>query len=136
MSVYDRVASTEPGRRGLASARLRRQSLKALHAALATSGMTKSDLARKLGIRKSAVGSVFGGDGNVRVNTLAEYLDAMGAELRVEVVPAGTLRRETRPVSAATTGVIWRDLATSISVSAGRKSSAAVSTRTDFARAA
>lgn len=43
---------------------------------------------KKLAVRKSAVNQVFKGDGNVRITTLAEYLHALGYELRVSVVPA------------------------------------------------
>lgn len=92
MTAYESFAETEDGRRRLARARLRHRVLELLHESLERSKMTKADISRSLGIRKSAVGQVFGGDGNLRVNTIADYLDAMGAEVEIRVVPAGTSR--------------------------------------------
>ena len=99
MSVYEHVASQPDGLRRLAAGRLRYAALKALHAALEESGMTQTDVAAKLGIRKSAVNQVFRGDGNVRMNTFAEYLHELGFEARIELVPLGTARSETRELA-------------------------------------
>lgn len=90
-SLYDRVNSSDEGSRALAGARLRYEVLKVLHRALEQSGLNQTQLARKLGVRKSAVNQVFRGDGNVRVTTIAEYLHEMGMELSVHPVP-GTHR--------------------------------------------
>lgn len=92
MTVYERFAATDDGQRRLAGARLRYRVLETLHDALARSGKTKADVSRALGIRKSAVGAVFSGDGNLRVNTIADYLYAMGCELQVAIVPTGASR--------------------------------------------
>ncbi|WP_079041181.1 XRE family transcriptional regulator [Streptomyces sp. Root264] len=92
-SLYDRFASSEDGSQLLAAARLRREVLRILHRALEASGLTQSQLAERLHIRKSAVNQVFRGDGNLRVNTLAHYLSAMGFELDVRVVEAGEPRK-------------------------------------------
>ncbi len=58
--------------------------------------MNQTELASKLGIRKSAVNQVFRGDGNVPMNTLAEYLHELGFEAHVELAPAGTARLNVR----------------------------------------
>lgn len=91
--LYERIAKEPGGLRSLASARLRRRVLTLLHKALERSGLTQSDLAKKLGYRRSAVNQVFRGDGNVRIETLAEYLHEMGFELDVNLVAAGEHRR-------------------------------------------
>lgn len=93
MSLHDRIASSAEGKRELSAARLRYTALKLLHRALDQSGTTKSELASRLGVRKSAVSQVFRGDGNLRLNTLADYLDALGYEAQVELVKAGELRQ-------------------------------------------
>lgn len=96
MSIYEYVASQPEGSRRLAAGRLRYAALKILHAALEESGITQSELASKLGIRKSAVNQVFRGDGNVRINTLAEYIHELGSEVHMELAPAGTARANAR----------------------------------------
>ena len=92
-TLYERLAATDDGVRRLAVTRLRREALRALHIALKASGLTQTDLAAKLGIRKSAVSQVLNGDGNLRVKTLAEYLGALGYELDMRLVEAGEPRR-------------------------------------------
>ncbi|WP_197048795.1 helix-turn-helix domain-containing protein [Streptosporangium roseum] len=93
MSLYERFASTARGAHALAAARLRHEFLGALHQALKLSGLTQSDIAQSLGIRRSAVNQVFRGDGNLRINTVADYLHAMGFELDVRLVHAGEPRK-------------------------------------------
>ncbi len=103
-SLYDRFARSVDGARRLASARLRHESLRSLHVALDASGLNQTELANRLGIRKSAVSQVLHGDGNLRVKTLAEYLSAMGYELDLRLVEAGEPRKalvEERPVRPA-----------------------------------
>ncbi|MEU6336313.1 helix-turn-helix transcriptional regulator [Streptomyces cellulosae] len=91
-SLYERFASSEDGGQLLATTRLRREVLRILHRALEASGLTQSQLAERLHVRKSAVSQVFRGDGNLRINTLAQYLAAMGYELDLRVVEAGEPR--------------------------------------------
>jgi transcriptional regulator with XRE-family HTH domain len=93
MSLYDRVLARRDGERALAIARLRRTVLATLHEAFSLSGIsTQSDLARSLQVRRSAVNQVFNGDGNVRISTLAEYLNVMGYELDIRLVRSGEPR--------------------------------------------
>jgi transcriptional regulator with XRE-family HTH domain len=96
MSLYDRVACIPGGERALAVSRLRRTVLKALNAAYHSSGLgSQADLAKRLNVRRSAVNQVFRGDGNLRVNTLAEYLYEMGYELNFSLVRVGEPRAAT-----------------------------------------
>jgi transcriptional regulator with XRE-family HTH domain len=94
MSLYNRLSRKREGARALSTARLQYDVLRLLHTALSRAGITQVELAKRLGIRKSAVNQVFRGDGNVRVSTLAEYLHAMGAELELRLVPAGKPRED------------------------------------------
>lgn len=115
MSLYDRVERKSGGKAALAAARLRREVLVALHEAFAASDVpTQSEIAERLNVRKSAVSQVFRGDGNLRINTLAEYLFALGFELNVQLVVAGEPRRaELEGLAAVPAGAAWN---TTISV--------------------
>ncbi|MEV0615180.1 helix-turn-helix transcriptional regulator [Nonomuraea sp. NPDC050404] len=100
-SLYERFAATVRGARALAAARLRHEVLGALHQALQICGMSQSDVAQAVGVRRSAANQVFRGDGNVRINTLADYLHAMGFEADIRLVRSGEPRRaalEQRPI--------------------------------------
>ncbi|MFD0304693.1 helix-turn-helix domain-containing protein [Streptomyces sp. NPDC127119] len=92
-SLYDRFASSEDGAQLLAAARLRHETLRVLQRALSACGLNQSQLADRLGIKKSAVSQVFRGDGNLRITTIAQYLNAMGYELDIRVVAAGEPRK-------------------------------------------
>jgi len=96
--LHDLIASSLEGRRRLAAARLRREVLVCLESALVESGMTQSGLAIALGRTRSAVNQVLGGDGNIRISTLAEYLHAMDQKLVLTRVSEGTPRAH-----------LWRD---------------------------
>lgn len=92
MSLRDLAARLPGGTRMFASARLRRDVVDLLNEALRGSGMTQAELARALRKSRSAVNQVLSGDGNLRVDTIAEYLDAMSQELVLSlrrVGPAG-----------------------------------------------
>ncbi|MEV5573883.1 helix-turn-helix transcriptional regulator [Spirillospora sp. NPDC052269] len=91
--LYERLARTPEGRRELAAARLRRGALNLLHRSLKASGLTQAEVAKRLGIRRSAVNQVLRGDGNVRIDTLAEYLHTMGYEATLTLVEAGKPRQ-------------------------------------------
>jgi transcriptional regulator with XRE-family HTH domain len=93
-SLYSQMASTTEGSRALSAARLRYDILALLHRALAKARISQTELAARLGVRKSAVSQVFRGDGNLRVNTVAEYLDAMGYELDVAISNVGKKRED------------------------------------------
>ncbi|MFF0445053.1 helix-turn-helix domain-containing protein [Streptomyces sp. NPDC004609] len=93
-NLYERLAATDEGARALAAARLRYEALATIHESLEESGVTQTELARRLGIRKSAVNQVVHGDGNMRVSTLADYLHALGFEISLNRVKAGTARKQ------------------------------------------
>ena len=85
MSLRQMIDQLPKGGSLLASARLRRQIVKSLNIALNDSKMSQSELARALGKSRSAVSQVLTGDGNLKIETVAEYLHEMGAELNVSV---------------------------------------------------
>lgn len=87
MTLSNLLSSTPEGRRALAAAKLRGDVLETLHDALEAAGMTRVALATKLGRGKSAVTNALTGDGNLRVNTIAEYLDAMDMDLHIAAKP-------------------------------------------------
>ncbi len=91
-TLYERLESTDRGSAALSSARLRRTALAALYRALESAGMSQAELSRRLGVRRSAVNQVFRGDGNLRLETLAEYLHGMGVEADLRLAPLGELR--------------------------------------------
>ena len=72
-----------------ATARLRARVMAILHAAQERSGQNQVMLAKELGIRKSAVHQVLRGNGNLQVDTLGEYLAAMGLEADIVVAECG-----------------------------------------------
>ena len=53
--------------------------------ALNDSKMSQSELSRALGKSRSAVSQVLTGDGNLKIETVAEYLHEMGAEMNVSI---------------------------------------------------
>lgn len=112
ISLYDQLAATDEGARALAAARLRYEALAQIHEALSEASLTQAELARKLDIRRSAVNQVVNGDGNMRVSTLAEYLHALGYELKLGRVEAGSIRRHVvaaRPVHDCEDGLTPSD---------------------------
>lgn len=74
------------------SARLRARVLSVLKAALESTGRTQVDIAAALGIRKSAVNQVLRGAGNIQIDTLGEYLGALGFEADIVVAELGEFR--------------------------------------------
>ncbi|MDQ0574302.1 helix-turn-helix domain-containing protein [Agromyces albus] len=60
------------------------------------SGRTQTEVAEYLGVRKSAVSQVMNGSGNVTLDTLAEYLSAMGYEADITAVEQGETLRSMR----------------------------------------
>ena len=87
MTLIESFEQLPDGKKWMASARLRRGIIKALHDSLDKSELTQSDLARALGKSRSAIGQVFNGDGNLKIETISEYFFAMGAELQLTLRP-------------------------------------------------
>lgn len=79
-----------------AAARLRLRITDLLHAALRESGMKKAEVARVLGIDRSNITQVIEGNGNITVNTLADYLAALGFEVDLLPVELGEIAASMR----------------------------------------
>lgn len=90
MTLRRTIEQLPDGKKLLASAKLRRQIVRAMNRALITAEMTQSDLARELGKSRSAVNQVLTGDGNLKIETVAEYFCAMGSELEIRVKSSNT----------------------------------------------
>jgi hypothetical protein len=73
------------------AARLRARCLALLNGALRESEIDQVTLAGRLGVGKAAVNSILRGNGNVAINSLAEYLAAMGFEIDMVPVPLGEI---------------------------------------------
>ena len=69
----------------LVGSRLRLRSLAIINGAMHAQQITTAELARRLGVRPSTVLHTLDGNGDFRLQTLAEYLGALGVE--VELVP-------------------------------------------------
>ena len=80
-TLRELLEQTDRGAERLAVARLKRDVLLQLDDALADAGITQAELGKRLGKSRSAVNQVLSGDGNVRIETLAQYLHAMGKEV-------------------------------------------------------
>jgi transcriptional regulator with XRE-family HTH domain len=87
MTLREQLERLPGGKKRIASARLRRGVIKTLHESLEYSKLTQSDLAKKLGKSRSAVGQVFNGDGNVEIDTVSDYMFEMGVELQLSIIP-------------------------------------------------
>ncbi len=79
------ISRDSEGKSAYARARARQDVLEALHEALESTGISQTELARRLGIRKGAVNQVLKGNGNLRISTLAEYLAALNLQVRITV---------------------------------------------------
>lgn len=73
----------------MSAARVRRRALLILHGALKASGFDQVKLAKALGLKKSAVSAALNGNGNLSLNTLAEYMGAMGFEVDLVATALG-----------------------------------------------
>lgn len=87
MTLRNLISSTPEGRRALAAERLRGDVLEALHDALQASGLTRKTLADRMRVSQAAVTNTLTGNGNVRVDTIARYLDAMDMDLDITLRP-------------------------------------------------
>ena len=106
-SYFERLGSTAVGSRVLASARLKYRALTLLHEILAKEGISQTELAKRLKIRKSAVNQTLHSDGAMKIGTFAEYLDALGYEADISVHPRGTMRLRAQMDAPHTATAEW-----------------------------
>jgi hypothetical protein len=97
-TLYEQEAGTHTGRQGLAAAAAARQLTSLMERAERASGISRSELARRLEVTGGRVTQVLNGDGNVHIATAARFLAAMGYQLNLTAVDDEGL-----PVSAPTT---------------------------------
>lgn len=88
MDWYEQRASTYEGSLGIAKAELRYRAIEVIADALERSGVSRKELAARLGVSPGRVSQVLGGDQNLRLNTLAEYLYALGRKVHLDSVAA------------------------------------------------
>ena len=88
MDAYQERLATPQGRLGLAKAELRLRAVEAIADAVERAGISQKDLAERLGVSEGRVSQVLGGDHNLRLNTLAEYMHALGRCVRLESTAA------------------------------------------------
>ncbi|MEU3713694.1 helix-turn-helix transcriptional regulator [Streptomyces catenulae] len=81
-------------RTGLAAAQVARQCTASLSGLLAGLGMTRSDLAKAMGVSPGRVSQILSGDANLTVRTLAAAAQALDADVEIVFKP--------RPQSAQT----------------------------------
>lgn len=114
MTLSNLLSSTPEGRRAQAAAKLRGDVLEMLHDALETAGLTRVALAQKMGRGKSAVTNALTGDGNLRVNTIAEYLDAMDMDVEIRATPRAAAPVATEAHDPGFPEFFWADMPTTI----------------------
>ncbi len=106
---YDERAATAEGRRGLACAAARYRAVELIAETLQEEKVSQRELAQRLGKSESAVSQVLGGDRNLTLNTLAEYLDALDHRLELNatrcVEGARPIDMSMLPTMAVTYGV-------------------------------
>ena len=78
MNLIESIAEIPDGQRMLASSRFRRDILVMLDDAIEESGLSLLEIAQRLGINQSQVSELLSGDGNLRAETISDYLFAMG----------------------------------------------------------
>lgn len=86
-TIVEQLEENETSAVELAAARATVQTLDLLNSALAESGRRQKDLAAALGVTEGRVSQVIGGDGNIRVTTLARVLRASGYRLNLGAEP-------------------------------------------------
>ncbi|MFT3798105.1 helix-turn-helix domain-containing protein [Microbacterium sp.] len=97
-----------------ADSRLRLRALALIHGAMGASHVSKAELARRLGVGRSAVNSTLKGNGNVTLRTLSEYVGVLGFELDLLPTRMGEVAvsiRERRAPRVAELTLRDRDLA-------------------------
>jgi hypothetical protein len=100
MMLYERLAATPEGARGLAKARLRTKLLEALWGAVEACG-GEDEFRRRTGLSKRRLRRVSTERADIRIDELGDWLHAAGFELEVTLVPAGQPRADVLKQRAA-----------------------------------
>lgn len=92
-SAYEEFISDPNRRRLLEQERLILDATEHIYRLLEEQGLTKADLAQKLGKTPSHVTKVLYGDRNMTLRTLADFLFALGYTARITVEPIGAVAK-------------------------------------------
>lgn len=84
---YDRLLEERSTYRLVRQEELILEVTETLSRALADSGMTRAELARRLGKSKAFVSQLFGGGRNLTLRTIADVADALDCRLTVQACP-------------------------------------------------
>lgn len=86
MNLTEYVENVPDGQRMLASSRFRRDVLVMLDDAIEKSGVSELELAQRLGLSQRDISEVLSSDGNLRMETISDYLFEMGFQIEMRVV--------------------------------------------------
>lgn len=98
---YDDFGGAAEGGRALARAHLRYEALEAITIACKEAGLSRSELAERLGVTKSAVSQLLNGDRDMRLSKLADCLHAAGYLAELHLTKANGLRRVSTPLAGS-----------------------------------
>ena len=86
-TMVEQLRSTPQGRISASGAELAVRTVHLLGQAVHESGMTQAEIADALGVTAGRVSQVLNGDGNVRIATLARFLEATGYTAKITALP-------------------------------------------------
>lgn len=86
-TYYEKFAASPKRRRLLRQEELILEVTEALASALNQTGITRVELANRLGKSKSFVSQLFGGGRNLTLRTVADVADALGHSVRIVIRP-------------------------------------------------
>lgn len=86
-SMVEERESTPEGRREMAAARATVRTISLLHEAFERSGLTREELATRLGVSVERVDEILDGDGNLRITTVARVASILGYRLDFVALP-------------------------------------------------
>jgi hypothetical protein len=101
-SLYERIAATPEGERGLAAARLRRRVATLVY--MGSGGLDEREVGRSSGLSRRAARRLRKRPGAATIGDLAAWLWACGYEVGIRLVPAGQPRQDILARRAAALG--------------------------------
>ena len=96
--IEEMLASDEAGKRELARAELRVAVTEGLLSEMAQLGVSKAELADRIGISRSAVTQALSASRNLSLNTLADMADALKLRVRVSFVASASITQQAHVV--------------------------------------